>query len=212
VFVLLGIVAQAAEPTTKLYSRSGSKMRIEGGSNIHDWQMENTVIQGSLEAGSNFPLEPGQAATVGKAEAHVDISINVKGFRSYNKDGSPYDPAMDDRMYQGLKAEQNPKITFHLTELVLKQPAATKDTFYLFEAKGELAVAGVTNTISMPVNSLPLGESKLKISGSAAVKMTDFKIDPPTKLGVFKTDDQVKLIFVWMVAPRTTPAAPATNK
>ena len=44
VLVLLAAAAQAADPATKLYARSGSKMRIEGTSNIHDWQMENPLI------------------------------------------------------------------------------------------------------------------------------------------------------------------------
>ena len=48
----------------------------------------------------------------------------------------------------------------------------------MFEAKGELAVAGVTNKITMPVNILPLADKeKLKVTGSITVKMTDFKVD-----------------------------------
>jgi len=201
---------QAAE-TTKLYSRSGSKVKIEGTSNIHDWRMENGLIQGSMEVGPGFPLEPGQAATPGKTDAHADVAMTVKSFRSYNTDGSLYDSKMDDRMYEALKAEQFPKITFHLTDITLKEPAKSKDAPYLFEAKGELALAGVTNNVTMPVNITPIGDKKLKVSGSVATKMTDFKIEPPTKLGVFKTADEVKLSFDWMVAPRNAPAPSASK-
>jgi hypothetical protein len=74
-----------------------------------------------------------------------------------------------------------------------------------------LTLAGVTNKLTMAVNVLPLGEGKLKISGTTALKMTDYKIDPPAPkiaLGMIKTGDDVKLIFEWMVAQRKA-AAPA---
>ena len=65
-----------------------------------------------------------------------------------------------------------------------------KDGAYVFDAKGDLAVAGVTNKISMPVNVTPMADKKLKITGTVTVKMTDFKIDPPAPkiaLGMIKT-------------------------
>ena len=70
----------------------------------------------------------------------------------------------------------------------------------------------MTNNITMPVNVLPLGDKKLKISGSTTVKMTDFKIEPPAPkiaLGLIKTGDPVKIIFDWNVAQRAPPAAAA---
>jgi hypothetical protein len=204
--------AEATNAPIRLYARSGSKMRIEGTSNIHDWQMENPLIQGAVEAGSNFPTGSGRTVVPGRVKAQADILVSVKGFRSLKKDGSLYDSAMDDRMSQALQADTHPKILFHLTDLVVKEVPKTKDAPYLLEARGDLAVAGVTNNVSLPLTVLPLGQGKLKISGTAAVKMTDFKIEPPTKLGVFTTGDDVKLLFDWMVGPRTAPAAVSASK
>jgi polyisoprenoid-binding protein YceI len=82
----------------------------------------------------------------------------------------------------------------------------------VFEAKGDLAVAGVTNQLTMTVNVLPLGDKKLKVTGATNLKMTSFKIDPPAPkiaLGMIKTGDDVKLIFEWMLAQRKAPAAAA---
>ena len=84
----------------------------------------------------------------------------------------------------------------------------------MFDSKGELAVAGVTNSISMPVNVTPMADKKLKITGNTTVKMTSFKIDPPAPkiaMGMIKTGDDVKLIFDWIVAQRDTPAAAAAK-
>jgi len=202
--VLAGGAVRAAE-TTKFFAKSGSKMRMEGTSNIHDWQVESSLILGSLEAGPNFPTEPGQSVSPGKVDAKAEASVTVRSLKSLEKDGKPYSDKMDDVMYEKLKMQESPKIVYRLTELTLKEPAKSKDDPYVFEAKGELAVAGVTNFITMPVNVLPLGDKKLKVSATTTIKMTDFKIEPPAPkiaLGMIKTGDEVKIIFDWMLAQR----------
>src|SRR5581483_10027364 len=170
--LLACLSAQAADPMTKYFARSGSKMRIEGTSTIHDWQVEGTLIGGFLEVGPNFPGEPGQEVSPGKVEAHAEPFIMVRSLKSIEKDGKPYSDRMDEVMYEHLKAEKSPKITFHLTELTLKEAAKDKNSPYVCEAKGQLAVAGITNNVTMPVNILPLGDKKLKISGAVTVKMS----------------------------------------
>jgi YceI-like protein len=209
-----GLSAQAAE-LARYNAKPGSlKMRIEGTSNIHDWQVEGSIIGGYLEVGPEFPVEPGQAATPGKVEARGEAYIPVRSLFSIEKDGKKYSDKMDEVMYEKMKAQESPRIVFKLTELVLKEPAKSKDAPYMFEAKGDLAVAGVTKAITMPVNVTPLGEKKIKITGTTSVKMTDFKIDPPAPkiaLGMIKTGDDVKLIFEWMVAQKPAASASAAK-
>lgn len=210
--LMLSLSAQAANQMTKYYARSGSKMRMEGTSNIHDWQVEGTLIGGYFEVGPNFPSEPGQAATPGKIEARAEPFIMVRSLKSVEKDGKPYSDRMDEVMYEHLGVEANPKIAFHLTDLTLKEPAKSKDAPYGFEAKGQLVVAGVTNDVTMPVNILPIGQKRLKISGTTTLKMSAFKVEPPAPklaLGMIKTGDDVKIIFDWIVAQRTPPATAA---
>lgn len=211
-----GVVASTSSPgadqMTTFTARSGSKMRLEGTSNIHDWQVESPFIGGMLEAGPNFPTAPDQAVTPGKVEAKADVFIQVRSLKSIEKDGRPYSDAMDTIMNEEkLKAKEYPRIIYHLTELVLKETPKSKDAPYVFDTKGELALAGVTNKISMTVNVTPLGDAdkKIKISGTTSVKMTDFKIEPPAPkiaLGFIKTGDDVKVIFDWMLAPKKAAA------
>jgi len=211
--LLMALAAQAAE-MTRFYARSGSKMRIEGTSNIHDWQVESPIIGGFLEVGPNFPVEPGQNVTPGKVEAKAEPFVTVRSLKSVEKDGKPYSDKMDEIMYEKLKATESPKISYRLTELTLKEAAKSKDAPYVFEAKGDLVVGGVTNSVTMPVNVTPLGEKKLKVTGNTTFKMTDFKIDPPAPkiaLGLIKTGDPVKIIFEWMVMQRAAPAAAAAK-
>jgi hypothetical protein len=200
--------AHAAEPTVRLDPMPGSKMRIEGTSSVHDWQVEGNLIGGRLEAGPNFPLEPGQAVSPGKADVKATAFVPVRSLKSIEKDGRPYSDSMDDILWGKLLQITNPRILYRLDELTLKDAPKNPSGPYVFDAKGELVVAGVTNAITMPVNITPLGDKKLKITGSTTVKMTDYKIEPPAPkiaLGMIKTGDEIKLIFDWRVGPKPAP-------
>jgi polyisoprenoid-binding protein YceI len=211
--LLATVSLPAAGQTTTFTARPGSKMRIEGTANIlhPTWQIESPIIGGILEVGPGFPTEPGQAVTPGKVEAKADVFIQVRSLKSVKEDGSHYDDRMDEVMCEHLKEAQFKRIFYHLTELTLKEAPRTKDAPYVFDAKGDLTVAGVTNKITMTVSILPLADKKLEITGSTAVKMTDFKVAPVDinlVLGHIKTGDEVKLIFKWMVAqPKNRGAA-----
>jgi hypothetical protein len=196
----------ATGATTRLDARSGSKMRIEGTSIIHDWQVESPLILGYLEVGPNFPLEAGQSVTPGKVEAQGEAVIVVKSLRSVKEDGKPYEDKMDDKMYHMMSYTNYPKIVYHLDELTLKEAPKDKSAPYVFDSKGQLEVAGVTNTISMPVSVVPLEGGRVKISGTISLKMTDFKIEPASII-IAKTGNDVKIKFDWVVGQKKPAAA-----
>ena len=205
--VLRAAPLRAADGMVRLSSARSpdTKIRIEGTSTIHDWQVESPIIIGTMDVGAGFPMEPGQAATPGKLEAQADVAIPVTSLKSVKKDGTPYEDKMDAIMYGKLKQSQFQRIYYHLDELVLKEAAKVTDAPYVCEATGDLAVAGVTNKITMPVNILPLGENQVKVSGSTALKMSDFKIEAPVLIGILTTGDDIKLKFAWLVVQK--PAA-----
>src|SRR6266446_543349 len=101
--------APAAEQMTRLDARSGSKMRLEGTSTLHDWQAESHLIAGFLEVGPNFPIEPGQTVAPGKVEVRGEAAVNVRSLSSIYKDGKSYDDKMDQKMRDMLKQDTNPK-------------------------------------------------------------------------------------------------------
>jgi len=198
--------ALGADSMTRLDARSGSKMRIEGTSAVHDWQVESPLILGYIEVGPNFPLEPGQSVSPGKVEAQGQALIKVQSLRSIEKDGKFASDTMDLKMYNMMSYTNNPMIVYRLTELTLKEVPKDKNDPYVFDSKGDLAIAGVTNKISMPVNVSPLGGGKIKITGSIGLKMSDFKIEPASII-VVKTGDDVKIKFEWILGKKPAPAA-----
>ena len=208
VCLLAAAPLRAADGKTRYNASSGSKMRLEGTSTFHDWQSVSPLIIGFLEVGSNFPTEPGQAATPGKVEANGQASIKVRSLRSVKKDGSFYDDKMDDKMYDMLEKGTNAfaTISFSIKELTLKEAPKDKAGAYVFDSKGDLTVGGVTNSVAFPVNIFVLPDNKLKIAGTVPLKMTQFKINPYDVV-VAKTGDDVTIKFEWMLKKSGAPAA-----
>ena len=99
----------------------------------------------------------------------------------------------------------NPRIQYKLSELTLKEVPQAADKPFVFDAQGDLTVAGVTKKIQMPVKMLVVDESQLKFTGEVDLKMTDFKVEPPAPTlagGLIKTGDDIKLSFDWLVQKR----------
>jgi hypothetical protein len=175
----------------------GSSVTIDGTSTIHDWTMTGHNIAGYLEVPAGVVLDPAKEGLAGasgnKLAAQAQVSIPVTSMQSGHE-------GMDEVMQDAMDAKTYPRIQYHLTEMTLKTPHAA-GTPLEFDTKGDLMVAGVTNSISMPIRIESGEKSKLKVSGSIPLKMTDFKIKPPVKLGVFRTADDVKILFEWVISP-----------
>jgi len=196
----------AAEGWTSLGPKPGgkSKVRIEGTSTIHDWQVEGSLIGGSLELGPNFPKSPDQAKP-GKLDVRAQVFIPVSSLKSVKADGTPYSTAMDDIMHEKLLKAKHPRILYTLQELTLKEGGAKEAGQFEAEAVGDLVVAGVTNRVTFPVQIQVHPDNHVTVKGEVALKMTDFKIEPPAPkiaLGLIKTGDDVKVKFQWEVFPR----------
>jgi len=101
-----------------------------------------------------------------------------------------------------MKEKDHRRIDYRLNEMTVKEAPQSPDAPLLLDTKGELVVAGVTNKLQMPVTMIRVGADKLKFTGSTSVKMTSFGIQPPTRLGVFSTGDDVKLTFEWLTAKK----------
>src|SRR5262245_6511052 len=187
VAALLAAAALRAGDMVRYEAQPGSKMRIDGTSTMHDWTVESKISGGSLELDPAFDAD---LKTL-KVQPKADVTITVRTLKSDKK------PSMDAVMYDTMKHKEHPKIAYKLIELTPKSDPGQ------FDAKGALTIAGVTRTNTMPVTFERLDKSKLKVSGTTAVKMTDFGLTPPAPklaLGLIKTGDDVKLTFEWLTA------------
>jgi polyisoprenoid-binding protein YceI len=184
--------------TIRYEARPGSKLTLDGTSTVHDWTVEGGIIGGFMEFDSNFPLDPAQASTDLKVTPKVEVKVPVRSLKSGKS-------LMDEIMHDALKVKDNPQITYVLKEMKLKDPARKAGSPLEFDTKGDLTVAGKTQSIDMVVTIQPMAAGKLKATGSKTVKMSDFGISPPSPkvaFGFIKTADDVKVTFEWVTAKK----------
>ena len=185
----------AAQNLTKFESKPGTKLKMDGTSNIHDWTVESGIVAGAMELDSAFVANPTEAKP-GKIPAKVEATIPVRSLRSTKS------KAMDDRMYQAMKLPQFPRIEYRLTELTLKETPKSANGPFVFDSTGNLMVSGVTNKVSFPV-TMTRSDKTLKTTGTTSVKMTSFGITPPAldlAIAAIRTGDEVKITFDWVTA------------
>ena len=179
-----GLVRYEALPT-------GSKMRMEGDSTMHKWNMESTIIGGFLEAEAGFPNSSS------KATAQVFTPV-----RSYKSSGGK---KMDQVMQEHMKEPQFKMIKYTLIELKPKSPAGASGPVQ-FDAVGALTIIGNTVTNTMPVTIEKTADGKLKVVGNTPLKMSDYKLPPPaiSLLGMaeIKVADDLNITFEWLLAPK----------
>ena len=186
---LLLAAALYAADLTKFTAQPGSKVKIAGTSTLHDWTVQGGIIAGVMELDPLFTADPTKAKP-GKLDAKVEATIPVRTIKSDKSN-------MDSIMHAALKQPLHPQIKYRLTELVLKETPKDAAAPWLFDSKGELTVAGVTNKVAFPV-TMTRTDKSIKTTGTTSVKMTSFGIEPPGMVVLIKTGDEVKLTFEWV--------------
>jgi hypothetical protein len=197
VVLLGGSQVGAAHAPLRLVSRPGSQLIIDGGNNVHDWQLKSETIDVVLECGPGFPVATDQAASLGDVGGRMEGSIPVRSLRCGVA-------VLDRIVYRTLREETNPRLRFRFDDLTLTRLPGPKDPSFLFNAEGELVICGVTHQSRVPVSVRPLGEGRTQISGALDLELSDFGIEPPEfKAGeyVIRTRDAVRATFDWVVGP-----------
>jgi len=201
-FLLLAATLALANPTRAADAavrydavQSGSKMKIDGTSTVHDWTVEGQLIGGHVEFGADVDIDN---LKPGKLNATAQVVIPVRQLKSGKS-------SMDNVMYDAMKQKDHPRIEYRLKEMSVKEAPKSPADAVLLDTTGELMVSGVTNKVSMPVSMYRVEKGKLKFTGVTTVKMTSFGIQPPAPkiaLGLISTGDDVKLTFEWMTTKK----------
>jgi len=100
---------------------------------------------------------------------------------------------MDNKTYEAFNEGKFPTISFQLVEASSLQ--ITGDDISV-TVTGNLTMAGSTRKISFKTTGKNLKPGAYEFKGSIPLKMTDFKMKPPTAmLGVMKVGDAITLKF-----------------
>jgi hypothetical protein len=178
----------------------GSKITVRGTSSIHEWRAEGCLISGFLEVPVNFPCAPATAPKEPGIEARGEVFIPVRNLKAVGKTWEPDNEQITLGMHKMLRAQEYPRIGFRLTEPLAPIGRATTATTYAFDATGDLVIAGTTNRVSIQLEVAPLVTNKLRLSGSAKLKQSDFRVIPkPERVFDAWDNDTVEIAFEWMV-------------
>jgi polyisoprenoid-binding protein YceI len=175
--LITGILLIASAVTTAQVLRivpKNSSITINGTSNLHDWTSKSEQVKGELVLSA-----PNQVQS-------LSLEIPVKSIKSKEK-------LMDSKTYDAFNADKNPNIYFKLTDLSNLQIIGN-DVNVNFN--GNLTMAGATRKVTIKATGKNNGNGTYIFNGNVSLKMTDFKMSPPTALlGAIKVGDAVKLAF-----------------
>lgn len=200
--------AGTAPDTVRWSALPGSQVVIDGTSTIHDWTVKGSIIGGYIEFEPAFLTEqPVPRSWTNAVLAAVQAKIPVRSLKSQVLVGAA---KMDEIMQEAMRMKEHPDITYTLETMAVKTwPEATNGPVTL-AARGRLVVSGVTNTVAMDVRLERLEANRVRISGDRILKMTDFKIVPPSPSfpggDQIRTGDEVKVRFEWLIGLRPRPA------
>lgn len=167
-----------AQAIYKLSPGNDVNIKVLGSSNVHDW----TETATGLESQGDFKFDDGQLRSLHS----FSFSVDAKSLKSDHE-------SMDSRTYKAMKADQYPRITFKLNSASITTQQKNK---YLIKATGDLTIAGAVQTITLDVNAVVNSDNSITCTGSKKIKLTDYKIDPPSfMLGAMKVTNDLTIQY-----------------
>lgn len=177
VAALMALVFSSAAFADK-YTSKVQKMMVSGTSTLHDWEApasnltakgDFTVVNSTLQAISSLNV--------------VCVSKSIKSEKE----------SMDEKIYDCLKADDYPNITFTLSHV---NSITKSGDDWLVSASGVLTIAGTAKTVDMSVKAKIDSDGSIVFTGTKKITLTSFNLEKPSAmLGVIKCGDDITLTF-----------------
>ncbi len=175
---LMVVVLAGSAVNAEKYSSKSCKMSVAGTSTLHDWSCPASKVS------SNSDLTI--SGTDLQAVNSLWLEVEVKSIKSEKE-------AMDEKIYDALKADQHQKITF---QLLRTKSIERKGNDFVVTVNGTMTIAGSAQNVDLVATGKILANGDVQFSGTKKMKMTTFKVDPPTAMwGVVKSGDDITVSF-----------------
>lgn len=197
-FLALGSAESGAQPrdTVRVDIERGSRVWIEGSSNVADWRCQATAFDARIELA---PGATGRDADLATALRTIDVKVAVRDLKCGNR-------KMEHDLYAALHASDPAKPAFILGRFDVVPDAARGDSI---ATRGSLSVAGVERTVTVPVTTGRDSDGAIRARGAVPLRMTDFGVKPPVGLfGLIRSRNEVTVRFDLVVPLRTLTALP----
>lgn len=177
-FLIMVISANPMAAQTLNLNNGASSVTVEGTSNIHDWELSAKELQGSIQV----QMEDGQLVQLDQLQFAV-VAESLKSGKG----------GMDKNTYKALNTDKHKRITYELSNV--KNLDCTSNTSCKIITNGVLTIAGAKQNVELVFDAKVTGD-KITLNGVKEIKMTDFKVDPPTAMfGTITTGDEVNIKF-----------------
>jgi hypothetical protein len=177
--VLISILFSLASLAQVRSHIRSANLLIKGTSTLHDWEMKSSAGNAEAVLSLNKEVLTGFSA--------LTFSMPAETLKSGHG-------GMDKNCYKALKTSASPSITFVLSS---SSVTPVDGTTYRVRAIGNLTIAGVTKQTELIATcKWNAAEKSFDCTGSKKMKMSEFKVDPPTFMfGTIKTGDEIEIAF-----------------
>lgn len=177
-FLVMIFSAHTTSAQSYSLNSGASNLKVEGTSNIHDWELTAKELQGTMKA----EMEDGQLVKIDQ----LDFAVVAESLKS-GKGG------MDKNTYKALNTDDHKKITYKLEKV--NNIDCTSNSSCKVTTSGYLTIAGTKKLVDLTFDAKVNG-NQITLSGNKKIKMTEFKVDPPTAMfGTITTGDEVNIKF-----------------
>lgn len=161
-----------------------SRLTVSGTSSLHDWEMVATDIF---------------CSTLVSVDKNNVQNIESVIFKCKSTSLKSEHKLMDSKAYDAMNAKKHPEIIFNLSKSEIRQLNEANFKGYL---KGSLNISGVSKLIMIPVTGKLDDKNELEAKGSIKLKMSDFKIEPPTAMfGTITTGNDISIVYDFKFSP-----------
>ncbi len=178
-----------ADSATYQFHNAESTMTVYGSSNVRDWTMDVTQINGSVTLGATNQKMP--------SIQRIRVDIPVEQMVS-DKD------RLQRHAHEALHKEDFPMISFSSSDVQVTQAEA--DSFSVV-ASGKMTIKGNTQAVELTAKGAQQSDDTLNVVGEHELKLSTYDVERPSLMfGAIKVDDPIRIGFNVVLAPQTSTA------
>lgn len=177
-FLVMVFTANTTFAQTYNVNNAASKVKVEGTSNVHDWEMTAENLQGSMKV----QMTDGQLVQIDD----IKFTVVAESLKS-GKGG------MDKNAYKAINTDKHKTITYQLQKV--NNLDCTSKSSCKVTTTGALTIAGTKKNVEIIFDAKVSGD-KIVLSGEKKIKMSEFNVDPPKAMfGTITTGDDLNIKF-----------------
>jgi hypothetical protein len=181
-FILLsGSYLQSNKTNAKKWViTSGCSLKVEGSTNVNNFScvITNYSIPDTILVTQHIPHS---------VQLNGNIKLDIQNFNCHN-------PVMTADLRKTLKAKEFPKLIIRFISINQYPDSNTRHKI----SKGiiEIELAGVSKRFEVDYKIISAESNYINLEGSRNLNFSDFKINPPTRLGgMIRTNNELNVVF-----------------